>query len=145
MKKNILLITLISILSNCDPIDKRIYLKNSSDDLVFYSISVSDTVMGRSPFVNSHRIVGQDTIWDESSNLLLADSGKNLTIIGKDAWEDYINNKCEDSTLRIFFFDKQLITTVPWDSIKTKRLATNKYSYKVKDLEKLNWKVEYKE
>jgi len=135
---------LIILACACDPIDKKIELSNKSSDVIFYSTSVNDSIMSRSPFLNAFKINQSDTIWDESSNLLLSDSSKFLTIIGKHAWEDYINKRCRDSTLRIFIFNKELIEKVPWDTIVSKQLYTRKLTYKVKDLKKLNWRVEYK-
>jgi len=137
-------ITVSIILLRCDPIDKRLVLANDSDDLVFYTMSPNDSIRGRSPFFHSYKVEQGDTVWDESSDLLLADSSKSVAMIGRNAWEKYINTRCKDSTLRIFVFEKNLITKVPWDSLMSKQLYTKKFAYKVKDLEKLNWRVEYK-
>lgn len=142
MSRNIFIILSLLIMS-CDPIDK-IEFHNESGQVIFYSTSFNDSITGRDPFINSYKITEGDTIWDESSNLLLRDSSKSLTIIGKDAWVDYINERCEDSTLRIFVFEKELIERIPWDSIVAEGIYTKKFSYKVKDLEKLNWRIEYK-
>jgi hypothetical protein len=142
MNRNIFIV-LSLLLLGCDPIDK-IELHNRSSKVIFYSTSVNDSITGRNPFTNAYKINEGDTTWDESSNLLLSDSSKFLTIIGKNAWVDYINKNCKDSTLRIFVFEKELIEQIPWDTLVAKQLYTKKFSYKVKDLEKLNWQIEYK-
>jgi hypothetical protein len=136
-------ITLIVLACGCDPIDK-IELHNKSNKMIFYSTSVNDSITGRSPYFSTYKVDKRDTVWDESSNLLLSDSSKFLTIIGKNAWVNYINEQCKDSTLRIFVFEKGLITKVPWDTLVAKQLYTKKFAYKVRDLEKLNWQIEYK-
>ena len=59
------------------------------------------------------------------------------------SWEEYINKKCEDSTLTVFLFDATLLTSVPRDSLVAQQLCTKKFAYKVKGLEKLNWRVVY--
>lgn len=142
MSRHVLMV-LIILVWGCDPIDKKIVLSNKSSDVIFFSTSVNDSIITRSPFSHAYKIDQGDTIWDESSNLVLSDSSKFLTIIGKHAWENYINKKCKDSTLRIFIFNKSL-TKVPWDTIVSKQLYSKKFTYKVKDLEALNWRVEYK-
>ncbi len=144
MKKFFFGVVPFIILQACDPIDKRLTLRNESEDLIFYAMSPNDSIRGRSPLISSYRIEQADTLWDESSNLLLSDSGKSVAMIGRNAWENYINERCKDSTLRIFVFEKNLITQVPWDTLVIKQLYSKKFTYKVKDLEKLNWRVEYK-
>lgn len=61
------------------------------------------------------------------------------------SWVNYINEKCEDSTLTVFLFDKEFLKAVPPDSVVARQLYSKKYSYKVKDLEKLQWRIEYVE
>ncbi|OGX88213.1 hypothetical protein [Hymenobacter glacialis] len=57
------------------------------------------------------------------------------------SWEEYINKKCEDSTLTVFLFDTTLLTGVPRDSLVVQQRYTKKYEYKAKDLEKASWRV----
>jgi len=143
MRKLIAFAILVPLaLCGCDPVDRRLTLVNYSDRLIFYSVSVNDSIMGRSPLVASYEISRGDTIWDESSNLVPAGKKKSLVIIGKDAWVYYINRVCEDSTLRVFVFDKDLITSTTWDTLVSTRRYTHKITAKVKDLEKSNWEIE---
>lgn len=137
---------IISIaLLGCDPVDKKLTLANDSGDLIFYAMSPNDSIRGASPLNYAFEIEKPDTIWDESRNLLLSDSSKTVAMIGKNAWEKYINEQCKDSALRIFVFEKSLITTISWDTLVAKQQYSKKFTYKVKDLKKLNWRVEYKE
>lgn len=62
-----------------------------------------------------------------------------------DTWEYVINEKCKDSTLRVFFFSNDLIKDAGKDSIMKYQLYSQKFKLKVKDLEELNWRVVYKE
>lgn len=137
-------VSFVAIIISCDPIDKRLTISNDSDEILFYITSASATLDGRSPFKNSFKIENGDTIWDESSNIIFPSSSKSPAIIGRNGWEDFINEDCEDSKLRIFVFEKNLIDRVPWDTIVTRQYFSKKYEFNVQDLEKLNWRVEYK-
>ena len=90
------------------------------------------------------KIEKSDTLWDYTSFVKANEEAKQ-PLVGKRRWERYINQDCKDSTLRIFIFDKKLLVSVPPDSLVLNQLYSKKLSYKVKDLEKLNWRVEYKE
>lgn len=63
--------------------------------------------------------------------------------MGRNIWETHIDEKCQDSTLRVFFFEKELIMQIAWDTILEKQLYSKKLEFTVSDLEKVNWKVVY--
>ncbi len=136
--KQYLLILVFIFLLGCDPTDDRLTIVNESNDDVFYSLSINDTVTN-----NPVRILdSKDTIWRES-NIILTNTFIRHSLIGPNEWEYFINRNCEDSTLRVFIFKKEFILNTSWDSIVAKQTYSKKYKLTVKDLDKLNWRVTY--
>ena len=129
---------LMLFLSSCDQFDARLIIANKSENEIFFNLSQTDSVIEYSPL----RTYNNDTILEESNYLLPSDSMHQLAM-GVNMWERHINEECQDSTLRVFFFDKELIMEIPWDTILKKQLYTKKLEYTVSDLEKVNWKVVY--
>ena len=135
----ILIISSVLFFISCDPMDDRLTIVNKTKDDIFYSLSTIDSVS-----INPLRIVNSaDTVFFDSQ-IVLADSIYKHGLIGPNEWEYFINRDCQDSTLRIFIFEKKLILNTPWDSIVAKQQYSKKYELTVKELEKLNWQVVYK-
>lgn len=138
MKSFKLLFVLFVVLGGCDPIDDRLTIVNKTNRTIFFEITDEDT------FDNYPvKIEKSDTLWDYIS-FVKANEAAKQPLMGKRRWERYVNQDCKDSTLRVFIFDKKLLHSVPPDSLVSNQLYSKKYSYKVKDLEKLNWRIEYK-
>lgn len=134
----ILIISSVLFFISCDPMDDRLTIVNKTKDDIFYSLSTIDSVS-----INPLRIVNSaDTVFFDSQ-IVLADSIYKHGLIGPNEWEYFINRDCQDSTLRIFIFEKKLILNTPWDSIVAKQQYSKKYELTVKELEKLNWQVVY--
>ena len=136
-------ICLILLMFGCDPIDERLLISNNSDEIIFYLISPRIELDGQSPFKNSFEIVDKDTVWDETSNLVFPSSSKTPVIIGRNGWEDFINEDCQDNKLKVFIFQKSLISKVPWDTIVANQQFSKKYELTIEDLERNNWQVKY--
>ncbi|GAB3830414.1 hypothetical protein GCM10028895_46480 [Pontibacter rugosus] len=113
--------------------------------MLFYRTSTTDSLDGLSPYNYSFEVQGGDTVWDVSRNLILPKDSTHLQIIGEDAWEDFINNDCEDSTLRVFIFTKGVLESFSWNTILKKQLYINKYNLTVENLQESNWKVKVSE
>ncbi|MBS1557664.1 MAG: hypothetical protein JST69_02960 [Bacteroidetes bacterium] len=133
---------IISFLSGCvyDKFDNKLVIINKSTETVFVDISKKSSF-------NSHPIsidsVKRDTLWNYMRWIPAGDSLRCQPPFG--SWEGYVNKSCEDSTLTVYLFGKKLLTGTPQDSLVKNQLYSKKYSYKVKDLEKLHWRIEYKE
>jgi len=136
--KNVFILVGFALLISCDPYDTRLTIENRTDEIIFYSISVNDSIRNSSPLV----IDNEDTIWTQSS-LILPDSVASEVILGRDGWKYFINEDCLDSTLRVFLFDKNLVLETPWDTIYAKQKYLKKYEMSVEDLEKANWRLVY--
>lgn len=136
-----LIIVFPFFLTECvvDTFDTRLRIVNKTHETVFINLSKNN--LFTVPVVLDP--IKRDTLWDEMRWTPSIDSSVHIPpSLG--SWVNYINEKCKDSTLTVFIFDKKLLKSVPLDSLVTKQLYSKKFSYKVKDLEKLNWRVEYK-
>lgn len=87
---------------------------------------------------------GGQVLWSHTRFLAKGESVKPLSIEGL-TWERTINEECPDSTLVVFFFTRKLLETAPADSLVKNQISSKKYSYKVKDLESIGWRIECKE
>lgn len=123
-----------------DTFDMKLKIVNHTSETIFVDLSKDKSF-------NAHPIsidtVKGDTLWNYIRWVPSLDSLENIPpSLG--SWESFINKKCHDSTLTIFIFDKKLLKSVSPDSLVSNQLYSKKHSYKVKDLEKLNWRIEYK-
>jgi hypothetical protein len=127
----------MTFILGCDPTDDRLKILNSTNREIFYSIAKSDS-FAKSPLF----IVHKDTVW-ESCNIVLPNSTFNHALIGPNEWEYFINRDCEDSTLRVFFFTKELIIKSSWDSLVRNQVYSKKITATVNELNYLDWKIMY--
>lgn len=141
--KLFLSISFILLMFSCDPIDDRLSISNNTNEIIFYLISPRNELDGQSPFKNSFKIVKGDTVWDETSNLVFPSSSKTPVIIGRNGWEDFITEECADNKLKIYVFEKDLISKIPWHEIIAGQQFSKKYQLTLKDLERLNWQIKY--
>jgi len=137
MSKNLFLG--IVFLLSCDQFDNRLAIVNQSKEVIFYSISDNDSISNSSPLY----IRNYDTIWNQSS-MVLPDSLARLEILGRNGWEEFIKNNCKDSKLRLFVFDKNLLSSKSWDSVYRKQEYSKKYELTVENLKLNNWHIVYK-
>ena len=133
-----LLFFAILCLFGCDPYDRRLTVVNNSNKDILYKISDNDSISKSSQL----RISGKDTIWNEST-IVFSDSSSKISMPGRNGWEEYINEDCSNQKLRIFLFDKELISTVPWERIYQEQKYTKKYELTVEELKQMSWEVNY--
>lgn len=117
--------------------DGKLTIANESKDTIFIALS-ADGIIKENPI----KFVNGDTLWSHIRYILPEKEDHPLSF-GSNSWENTINTKYKDSTLTIFIFDKKLLKLVTEDSLLKHQLYSEKFSYKVKDLEKLNWRIEY--
>ncbi|MBX2913134.1 MAG: hypothetical protein KF717_13230 [Cyclobacteriaceae bacterium] len=139
MKYNTLLLILWFVIGGCDPHDGRLTIVNESKEVIFISLS-PDGMIKEFPI----KFADGDTLWNYTEYILPGEDEHPLSF-GNNSWEKTINEKYRDSTLTLFIFDRALLKITPPDSLVAKQLYSRKFAYKVKDLEKLNWRIEYKE
>ena len=135
IKEYILYFSSCLFMANCDPHDGKLILINTTSDTIYYSVAYCrDSILNYPIFENNGKI---DFLY---SNYMNPKEEINIPVMGK--WEYFIN-ECRDSSLRIFFFNENLIKTVGKDSIMKYQLYTKFKKLKVMDLEKLKWRVVY--
>jgi hypothetical protein len=137
--KNLVLAIAVVLFIGCDPYDSRLTIVNNTQDTIFWKLSDKEQEQWSSPVFYDEQ---NNIVWNESS-IVLPDSIDKDYMLGRNGWEDFINERFEDSTLRVFIFEKELVLNTPWDTIVEKQIYTKKYAITVKKLEKLNWRIVY--
>lgn len=122
-----------------DTFDTKLIVVNKTPGTVFVDLSKYKSFESHPVPIDT---VKGDTLWNYMRWIPPMDSLNNQPPFG--SWERFINEDCTDSTLTVFIFDKKLLKSTQPDSLIANQLYTKKYSYKVKDLEKLNWRIEYR-
>lgn len=125
-----------TFLYSCDPGDGKLILINNSDNTVYYSVELCEDSIKVFPITYKEDRI--DTLFSS----MIEPKEEQPVAAAMNKWEYFIN-KCKDSTLRIFFFSEDLIKTAGKDSILRNQLYSKKEKLKVKDLEKLDWRVIY--
>lgn len=121
-------------LTECESRDGKLTLVNTTTDTGFFSFSYHNDSSFSYP-INTDK----GKINYRESDVLFPKSEKPQIVM--DTWEYFINKKCKDSTLIIFFIPKKLMDSVGKDSLMKYHLFSKSKKLKVKDLEELNWRV----
>ena len=58
-----------------------------------------------------------------------------------DSWE-YVFENITD-TVAIYFFDAEVIESVPWDTVRNKYMVLDRYDYSYQDFVDLDWTITY--
>lgn len=141
IKSQLILIIVIIALGACDPFDMRLTVVNGSNDTIFFSVPADGRFNEYPIRVDS---ITHDTLWTHTDFVVPHDE-MSIASMGKNSWKNHIHKHYKDSTVTVFIFDKELLKSVSPDSLVSNQVYSKRYSYKVKDLEKLNWRIEYKE
>ena len=103
MRIRITILILPILFLACDPV-QNLEVMNRTRDTIFFELS-KDGKLGYSPI----QIEGNsDTLWS-IMNYAYPNERSIMPLIGFDGWEDFINNECIDSTLTVFFFEKEFL------------------------------------
>lgn len=125
-------------IESCDPYDMKLIIVNRSSQNVFFDISKTGKFKSH-PIVLDEKTM--DTTWDYI-NWVNANDYMKVPAIGN-SWDGFINNECIDSTLTVFIFTDSLLKNVPKDSIVKFQMCTKKLNFKVADLNKIKWRIEF--
>lgn len=121
--KSILLVLIMTLCCSCDLNNQKLSLINNSDNTIYYRL-LTDTILNKE--FHLYKVLPHDTV------------KPNFVMGGKGAWEYTINTSSKDSSLHIFIFTTEKITDGVIKNKKYRRL-----DFKVKDLNKIKWKVVY--
>ena len=132
VKFSLLCIIYLNCIS-CDPADGKLEYYNNSNDTIFFDTSCNTDSINY-PIIIQYGIEVADNIPPKSrvSNPIMGTT-----------WETFINKECKDSTLRVFFFKRDLIRNHSKEWILKHQYFSKMYKLKVNELKKLNWKLEY--
>ncbi len=123
-------------IAGCDPHDGKLTLVNNTNDTVYYSVAYS------SDSIESYPIFEEDgKVNYLFSNILKPNDEHHIPVM--DTWEYFINTKCKDSAIRVFFFRNDLIKSASKNSIMNSQLYSKLEKLMVKDLIKLKWRINY--
>jgi hypothetical protein len=137
--KNLYLIAILCIcLLGCDQFDDRLTILNKSSQTIFYELSQTGVIKKYPIVMDSNN---RDTLWNRTPYVKPGDSS---SIVLNDNWEKYIYHEYKDSVMTIYIFDEHLLKKISPDSLISNQIYTKKYRYKVDDLKKLNWHIEFK-
>ncbi len=137
----IILISCVSTFIACDNNTSYIEVVNNSDKPIMYILSESDQLTGIPPYSQSQWEAGLRNIKSEDNSQFVPahSSTKNF---GKN-WETYILKNCQDSTLRVFVFDPDVLQKHTWEEIKRGDRFLTRIKTDLTTLQKSQWQVVY--
>ncbi len=136
--KTILFLIIVTQFLACDPV-QTINMTNKSDKTVFFIVSFDQSFTN---YPISFSSESQDTLWENMSYLTSNDNSK-LPVIGRKGWETNMIKRSSDTSITIFYFEKEILLSGNKDSILSNQIFSKKVKYKLKDLENLDWQIEY--
>ena len=130
------IIILVSFFFGCSKTDEchnTIMLKNSSDKTIYYVNTLQDGFFNFDPTNENYAV-----------DLKLKPGDKKKVRIGLQlsCWEQVIANA--GGYLYIYIYDAEYLEKKDTDWQEAKNKHIKKYALKVKDLQKMNWEIDYK-
>jgi hypothetical protein len=143
IKKSISIILLgcVSAFISCDNYTSYIEVVNDSDRPIMYVLSENDQLTGIPPYSQSQWDAGLKNINSEDNRYFVPahSSTKNFA----KSWESYVMNNCQDSTLRVFVFDPDVLQKHTWEKIKRGDMFLTRIKIDLEALKKAKWQVVY--
>ena len=127
----------IVLMLSCDPGDGKLKIVNSTSDTIFYEKSTFKNKFAAFPVVIKNNKM--DMLF---SNCLIPNETHN-SIVTNWHWEDFINERGEDSTITIFIFKKDIIYNNTKEAIMKNQIYSSKISLNVTELNKIGWQIDY--
>jgi len=95
---------------------------------------------------NYDKLYPDTLLWDESpfSELNIEQliiPAKSIEEIG--FFDDQFSGMAQGQKIRLFLFDREIIDTNPWDTIRNNYLVLRRYDLSIEDLNQLNWVITY--
>jgi hypothetical protein len=60
----------------------------------------------------------------------------------RQSWEEYIK-QCDGNLIRLYIIKQDSINKYGWEKIRAKEIYNKKYLFKIKDLDQINWSINY--
>lgn len=115
------------------PPDATLTINNNlNNDILFYdSHSFPDTTIN----------VGSSFFNEQQKEYALIKSKSSRKY--PSTWKKLFDNQPSGYKLIVFLFDRSIVETVPWDTIKKNYLILKRYDLSLEDLERMNWTITY--
>ncbi|GEM_PF-2029864 len=134
-----IIILSVLLISRCGHSDQRLQIENTTSKGVYYIYSkgyVLNHIERVDRFVDARSRMG-DTSY---VNYL---PPKSITrIIVNSTWEGYVEST-PGERINFFFFPVDTLSRYTWEEIMEGRRYSNMLSYKISDLERMNWLITY--
>ena len=128
------ILTVILIVSSCDYYDSRLTITNLTDNQICFDYDL-DTILD---------VLSQNQKIYFVNNSLAPNETRPITLPGStDMWLRELNQS-KDTTLSLFIFDYKTVLNSDWDSLRKNNGYIQRLDFKLKDLEKIDWKIEIK-
>ena len=125
---------LVLIVSSCDYYDSRLTITNKTDNQICFDYDL-DTILD---------VLSQNQKIYFVNNSLAPNETRPITLPGStDMWIRKLNQS-KDTTLSFFIFDYKTVLNSDWDSLRKNNGYIQRLDFKLKDLEKIDWKIEIK-
>jgi hypothetical protein len=142
MKFNLILMLFLFACWGCDPFDDKLILINKTSDKIYYTESLC-AILATFYEANA-KVQGSNLTYLNFIDELRPGQEKRVMLPGRTgAWINYVNKYCEDQKLRIYTFNIDTLKKYSWKDVMYKNIYVNKIEVSVKDLDALNWKVEF--
>jgi len=128
------ILTVILIVSSCDYYDSRLTITNMTNNQICFDYNL-DTILD---------VQSQNQKIYFVNNSLSPNETRAITLPGStDMWIRKLNQS-KDTTLSFFIFDYKTVLNSDWDSLRKNNGYIQRLDFKLKDLEKIDWKIEIK-
>ncbi|MEO7990378.1 MAG: hypothetical protein ABI663_12605 [Chryseolinea sp.] len=106
-----------------------------------YVLSENDQLTGIPPYSQSQWDTGLRNINSEDNSYFV--QAHSFTKNFAKSWESYVMNSCQDSTLRMFIFDPDVLQKHTWEEIKRGDMFLTRIKIDLEALKKAKWQVIY--
>ena len=128
------ILTLMLIVSSCDYYDSRLNITNKTDKQICFDYELDTILDVPSPNTKDYFV----------NNSLSPNETRAITLPGStDMWIRELKQS-KDTTLSFFIFDYKTVLNSDWDSLRKNKVYIQRLDFKLKDLEKIDWKIEIK-
>ena len=127
--KTLISISVLFLLIQCDPWDRKMKIVNNSRSSIYYN----DSYM----YPDTTLRIDDNPV---SLSRLLVASGETVSNPRRGRWEEVFDIY---DTLMIFIFDETTLKTVPWDTVRKNYMILKRYDLSLEDLVRMDWRVTY--
>lgn len=129
---------MIFLLSSCEYLDKRVFIKNETDETLYYLLFNRDSIM------NLYGNSGDTTIRGSYTNYIhLVDANDSFNegrLGAKDEWEKYVM-RGDSQKLYVYIFNKDTLEKYDWRTIVENEHYQKRYTYSFDFLKFNNWNI----